>query len=68
LGYLLAQREEQNHMAFLKRSVSVTAPKPAAFPNATSSKLVVGEEHGGLVWDGDSWVPKHVWEARAKKD
>jgi hypothetical protein len=55
-------------MAFLKRSVSVTAPKPAAFPNATSSKLVVGEEHGGLVWDGDSWVPKHVWEARAKKD
>ena len=54
-------------MAFLKRSVSLTTPKPALAPNALSLPVsVVGEERDGMVWDGTTWVPKSVWEARSK--
>lgn len=55
-------------MAFLKRSVSVTAPKPTGLPNPHAASMTVGEERDGLVWDGTTWVPKQVWEARTKKD
>jgi hypothetical protein len=53
-------------MAFLKRSVSVTTPKPALASNALSPAVSVGEERDGMVWDGTTWVPKSVWEARSK--
>lgn len=52
-------------MAFLKRSVSVTAPKSTSLPSAPAP-FVVGEERDGMVWDGLTWVPRHVWEARTK--
>jgi hypothetical protein len=54
-------------MAFLKRSVAVTTPKPAHTPNALSPAVSVGEERDGMVWDGTTWVPKPVWEARHKE-
>lgn len=54
-------------MAFLKRSVSVTAPKPTLTPSALSLAVSVGEERDGMVWDGTTWVPKSVWEARHKE-
>ena len=54
-------------MAFMKRSVSVTTPKPALAPNALSLPVSVGEERDGMVWDGTTWVPKSVWEARSKE-
>lgn len=55
-------------MAFMKRSVAVTAPKSANLPNAHAAPVSVGEERNGMVWDGTTWVPKAAWEARAKKD
>lgn len=59
-------------MAFLKRSVSVTAPKSTSLPNShaapVSVGVSVGEERDGMVWDGATWVPKVAWEALAKKD
>jgi hypothetical protein len=55
-------------MAFLKHSVSVTAPKTASLPNPHAAPASVGEERDGMVWDGATWVPKAAWEARAKKD
>lgn len=55
-------------MAFMKRSVSVTAPKSTNLPNAHAAPVSVGEERDGMVWDGTAWVSKAAWDARVKKD
>jgi len=55
-------------MAFLKRSVAVTAPKATSLPNAHAPSVSVGEERDGMVWDGTTWVSRAAWNARAKKD
>lgn len=55
-------------MAFLKRSVAVTNPKPANMPNPYGAPVAVGEERDGRVWDGTTWVSKQAWEARAKQE
>ena len=43
-------------MAFLKKSVAVTPPKPTP-----DLKFSIGEEKDGLVWDGQTWIPKEQW-------
>jgi hypothetical protein len=48
-------------MAFMKKSVALTKPKTQDRPNLPHT---LGEEREGMVWDGQSWVPKELWNKK----
>ena len=55
-------------MAFLKTgiaaNVNVVRGDHPLYSTAGQAP-VLGEEKAGLVWDGEHWIPKSEWDARA---